>query len=319
MIKLTDKETQLFLTIRGNTPLNYSYQRETKFDISNKLLFIYPELERLTTINHDMIRLVQKLNIKSDSLSYLILSLNYSANYNNVDMAKELFSQLYSLLQILNLDYRDDTHFYNNEEIVFDKSLMIYPEPTMTEELVDLSIEEGLGLIELYYYGSYRRGKGNFILFNRYLKDNPKLLLADLLFIQENFRTSYKDIPLSRIDHILREDPKLINRCGENELICFRSPGECSDWGLPFIEVNVSFEKNEEGLFDLRYIEYTSGDDYTQGFWKNDLSHDDLDKFIAEVVLPYLEDCKETGMKDSPEFKKYFLSHDVDEDDLDFN
>jgi len=319
MINLNDKETELLFTIKGYTPLNYIYQNNVDFDISNKLLFLYPELSYLTTINHDIIRLIQKLNVESNELSNIILSFNYSANNPGVSLPKILFSEIFSLIESLYIKEENNIYTLNNEEIQFDKSLMMDNEPTIEEELSNLTIEEGLKFIRLYYHGHPKRKKGNDILFEKYLKDNPKLMFGDLLYIEDNFFNVSVKININSIQNILESEPIPIEIDGEKEYICFRKSGECSDWGLPYIRVIYSYEINDNNLYDLRYIELTSGDDYTQGYWVEDMTKNELDKFIDDVIINYLDICKDDGMKNSTNFKEYFLANGVKEDDLDFN
>lgn len=306
MIKLDDKETTLLFTIRGDSPLGYSFVRDSHLNISNKLSYLYPNAKRFHEINHDMIRLAQKLEVNSSRLSQILLTLNYHSVWPGVSLEEELFRELYRMLQVF--DIRDGFEF--------DRGGLMKDTPSVQEELEGLSIVEGLSFITLYYVGHKKREEGYRLLFDEYVKVGRDLTFEELNFISERFHSVYRGIDPKMFERAVNEDPvKEDDDSDEETFSCFRKPGECAHWGLPYIKVSYSYDPED---FDFRYIEETSGDDYTQGFWKKCESKEEVDRFVEGVVLPYLEECKE-GLKDAPSFKEYFLSHGVGEEDLDFN
>jgi len=306
MTKLSQKETTLLLTIKGESPLGYSFIEKNELNISNKLLFLYRNLKGLTEINHDIIRLIQTMGIESNKLSHILLMLNYQASSKHIELDRLLFDMLFDMIRLINI----------KELYLLDRSGMMDKTPTITEELTELTISEGLEFISLYYYGHDKRNKGNKILFNEYVKTKRDLTYLEMLFIFNNFSYSYSKIDINMIEKTCSADViELNNSFMDNTFSCFRKPGDCSSWGLPYIEVSYGYDSD----LNLRYIEETSGDDYTQGFWKQFSNINDLNTFVIEVITPYLNEAKINGMKDNKDFTKYFLDNGVYEDDLDFN
>ena len=301
---LNKKESTLLLTIQGLTPLDYKYIENEKFpDISNKLLFLYPNITRLTSITHDMIRLVQSLKIDSWTLSNLILSLNYGIDSQREATINQLYRELYSIICL-----------YKNKDLKVNKSGMIENELAIEDELAKYNMEISLKLLKTYYVGSQRAKDGYDYLFENYIKDKTDLTIPELEYLETYF-SSYKINP-NKMKTILKQKPVLSD---ENKHVCYRLAGECENWGKSHIKVYFSIRSEKENHYNIRYYEQTSNDDYSQNFYIEDMVEHDMLHFVKYGILEYLNEKCIDGMKNKENFKKYFIEQGVDEKHFDFN